>query len=136
MAELKAWMPRQLDDHLVEPNSGLGVAINFMLKHWEKLTLFLRVPGAPIDNTLCERALKKVIMHRKNALFYKTLTGGRRRLVHEPHPHRRTQRHRAPRVPRRPPAAPRGGHRDPRAWLPWTYEATLTKLRARVSPSG
>jgi hypothetical protein len=43
-----------------------------MLRHWEKLTLFLRQPGAPLDNNLCERALKKAILHRKNALFYKT----------------------------------------------------------------
>jgi len=42
----------------VEPNSGLGQAIAYLLKHWEKLTLFLREPGAPLDNNLCERALK------------------------------------------------------------------------------
>jgi transposase len=41
-----------------------------MLKHWDPLTLFLRQPGAPLDNNLCERALKKAILHRKNALFY------------------------------------------------------------------
>ena len=48
-----------------------------MLKHWEKLTLFLRQPGAPLDNNICERALKKAILHRKNALFYKTENGAR-----------------------------------------------------------
>jgi hypothetical protein len=46
-----------------------------MLKHWDPLTLFLRVPGAPLDNNICERALKKVILHRKNSLFYKTEFG-------------------------------------------------------------
>lgn len=25
---------------------------------------------------------------------------------------------------------------DPSKWLPWTYEAMLTDLRARASPSG
>jgi len=75
MEELHAWLARQFDQRLVEPNSGLGVAIAYMLKHWEKLTLFLRVPGAPLDNNLCERALKKAILHRKNALFYKTAHG-------------------------------------------------------------
>jgi hypothetical protein len=39
------------------------------------LTLFLREPGAPLDNNLVERALKKAILHRKNSLFYKTLNG-------------------------------------------------------------
>jgi hypothetical protein len=55
----------------------LGGAIRYMLNHWEKLTLFLREPGAPLDNNLCERALKKAILHRKNALFYKTENGAR-----------------------------------------------------------
>jgi hypothetical protein len=46
-----------------------------MLKHWERLTLFLRRAGAPLDNNVCERALKKAILHGKNALFYKTQNG-------------------------------------------------------------
>jgi transposase len=77
MAELKDWMQQQLDDHLVEPNSSLGDVIGYMLKHWEPLTLFLREPGSPLDNNLCERALKKAILHRKNAYFYKTANGAR-----------------------------------------------------------
>jgi hypothetical protein len=75
MEELRAWLKRQFDERLVEPNSGLGAAINYLRKHWEKLTLFLRVAGAPLDNNICERALKKAIMHRKNSLFYKTQNG-------------------------------------------------------------
>ena len=75
LKKLKAWFKVQLDDKKVEPNSGLGEAIRYMLKHWEKLTLFLNVPGAPLDNNLCERALKKAILHRKNSLFYMTKNG-------------------------------------------------------------
>ena len=75
MEALHAWLVRQLDERLVEPNSSLGGAISYMLKHWERLTLFLRVPGAPLDNNICERALKRAILHRKNALFYKTRHG-------------------------------------------------------------
>jgi hypothetical protein len=75
LEQLRAWLKRQFDERLIEPNSGLGAAINYLRKHWEKLTLFLRVPGAPLDNNLCERALKKAILHRKNALFYKTQNG-------------------------------------------------------------
>ena len=48
MEELHAWLTRQFDDRSVEPNSALGGAISYLLKHWEKLTLFLRVPGAPL----------------------------------------------------------------------------------------
>lgn len=75
MENLHAWLARQFDDRLVEPNSSLGGAIAYMLRHWEKLTLFLRQPGAPLDNNICERALTKTILHRKNALFYKTENG-------------------------------------------------------------
>ena len=75
MEKLHAWMQARLAGKKVEPNSGLGEAIGYMLKHWEKLTLFLRQAGAPLDNNICERALKKAILHRKNSLFYKTDTG-------------------------------------------------------------
>jgi hypothetical protein len=77
MEKLRAWSSAQFEERNVEPNSGLGQAISYLLKHWEKLTLFLRVAGAPIDNNLVERALKKAILHRKNSLFYKTRNGAR-----------------------------------------------------------
>jgi len=48
-----------------------------MLNRWKELTLFLRQAGAPLDNNIAERALKKAILHRKNALFYKTENGAR-----------------------------------------------------------
>ena len=41
------------------------------------MTLFLRQAGAPLDNNICERALKMAILHRKNSLSYKTLNGAR-----------------------------------------------------------
>jgi len=75
MGELKGWLNRQLRQRLVEPNSGLGLAIQYMLRHWRKLTQFLKVAGAPLDNNVCERALKLAILHRKNAMFYKTQNG-------------------------------------------------------------
>ena len=75
MEELHVWLVHQFDQRRVEPNSALGGAISYLLKRWEKLTLFLRVPGAPLDNNICERALKKAIRHRRNSLFYKTRHG-------------------------------------------------------------
>jgi len=75
MKDLKTWLNDQLDQKKAEPNSGLGQAILYMLNHWKPLTLFLQVPGVPLDNNICERALKKAILHRKNALFYKTEHG-------------------------------------------------------------
>lgn len=77
LTQLKAWMQEKFDGKHVEPNSGLGQAIGYMLKHWEPLTLFLRQPGAPLDNNRCEQALKMAILHRKNSLSYKTLNGAR-----------------------------------------------------------
>jgi transposase len=126
MQQLHAWLRRQLDDKLTEPNSALGSAIGYMLRHWEKLTLFLRQAGAPLDNNLCERALKKAILHRKNALFYKTQNGARvgdlfMSLIYtcqlnQANPFdylTQLQRH-AERV-----AA------NPELWLPWNYRMTL-----------
>jgi transposase len=75
MRDLHDWLERQLAEKRTEPNSALGGAIGYMLKHWDQLTLFLRQAGAPLDNNVCERALKKAILHRKNALFYKTQNG-------------------------------------------------------------
>jgi transposase len=127
MAELRTWLARQFDDHLVEPNSALGEAISYLLKHWERLTLFLRVPGAPLDNNICERILKKAILHRKNALFYKTRHGAHvgdlfMSLIHTAELCGANafeyltalQRH-APDVAR-----------NPRAWMPWNYSQAPT----------
>lgn len=75
MARLKHWMLQQFEQRKVEPNSSLGTAFNYMLDRWGKMTLFLRRPGAPLDNNICELSLKKAILHRKNALFYKTTDG-------------------------------------------------------------
>ena len=72
MDELKRWLATQLDDHLVEPNSALSKAIAYLQRHWDTLTRFLSVPGAPLDNNLAERALKLFIRQRKNSLFYKS----------------------------------------------------------------
>jgi len=98
-----------------------------MLRHWEKLTLFLRQAGAPLDNNICERALKKAILHRKNALFYKTQNGARvgdlfMSLIYtcqlnEANPFdylTQLERH-ADQV-----AA------SPQLWMPWNYRAALT----------
>jgi hypothetical protein len=75
MEELHRWLEAQFAERKVEPNSGLGKAITYLLRHWHALTLFLREAGAPLDNNLVERALKRAVLHRKNALFYRTLNG-------------------------------------------------------------
>ena len=128
MEALKKWMKEQFDEHKVEPNSTLGEAILYMQKHWSKLTLFMREPNAPLDNNICERALKKAILHRKNALFYKTLNGARvgdifMSLIHTAELNAiapfeylvALQRH-ADEV-----------SEIPGEWMPWNYQATLAR---------
>jgi hypothetical protein len=61
MHKLEAWCNQQFDCRLVDPNSGLGKAIQYLLNHWVALKLFLRHAGAPIDSNIVERALKKAI---------------------------------------------------------------------------
>jgi transposase len=122
METLHAWMKEQMNQKMVEPNSGLGEAIDYMLHHWEPLTLFLRHPGAPLDNNICERSLKMSILHRKNSLSYKTENGARvgdlfMSIIHtcrlngaNPFDYLTTlQRH---------PAAVKA---NPAVWLPWNY---------------
>jgi transposase len=75
MNKLRRWGLKCFYLKKVEPNDSLGQALQYLFNHWEKLTQFLRVAGAPIDNNMAERILKTAILHRKNALFYKTWMG-------------------------------------------------------------
>lgn len=129
MEKLHAWLEAQFAERKVEPNSGLGQAISYLLKHWEKLTLFLRRAGVPLDNNLVERALKKAILHRKNSLFYKTRNGAGMgdlfmSLIHTCELNgvnafdylTELQRH-AGEV-----------KRNPAEWMPWNYRQALARL--------
>jgi transposase len=75
MAKLKGWMEAQFCEREVEPNSSLGKALRYWLKYWDELTVWLREPGAELDNNECERALKQFILMRKNSLFFRTEHG-------------------------------------------------------------
>jgi hypothetical protein len=73
MDKLLAWLEAQLAERRTEPNSGLGHAISFLPQHRQPLTLFLRKAGAPLDNSIAERTWERPVLHRKNALLYRTL---------------------------------------------------------------
>lgn len=75
MQTLYLWLNNQLLYEHTESNGGLGTAVRYMLRHWEPLTTFLRVAGAPLDSTWAERAIKIAIRHRRNSLFYRTTQG-------------------------------------------------------------
>ena len=133
METLQEWLEAQLAEKKTEPNSGLGKAITYLLRHWKGLTAFLREAGAPLDNNLCERALKRVVLHRKNALFYRTLNGAQvsdlfMSLIHTCQLCgansfdylKELQRHALEL------------ETSPAAWMPWNYRETL----ARFGPPG
>jgi hypothetical protein len=133
MAKLHAWLGAQFEEKRVEPNSGLGTAITYLLKHWIRLTLFLRQAGAPLDNNICERALKKAICHRKNSLFYKTENGAGvgdlfMSLIHtselngaNPFDYLTELQKHATEL-----------KKNPAAWMPWNYGQALGRAPAGV----
>lgn len=129
MEQLHGWLEAQLAEKKTEPNSGLGKAITYLLRHWKGLTAFLRHAGAPLDNNLCEQALKRAVLHRKNALFYKTLNGAQvgdlfMSLIHTCRLCgansfdylTELQRHALELAAR------------PAEWMPWNYRETLSRL--------
>jgi len=129
MENLHQWLQRQMDSQQVEPNSDLGGAIQYLLKRWDRLTLFLRHPGVPIDNNAVERALKLAIRHRNNSLFYKTENGAHvgdlfMSLIHtcrlcgaNPFDYLCALRRYAERI-----------RLDASAWMPWNYKTTVEAL--------
>ena len=75
MEKFRRWAILQVCRKKVEPNGELGKALKYFLKHYRELTLFLRIPGVPIDNNIVESLLKIPILNRKNAYFYKSQFG-------------------------------------------------------------
>jgi hypothetical protein len=129
MEGLEKWFTEQIEGKKVEPNSGLGKAISYMRNHWEPLTLFLRQPGAPLDNNIVEQALKMAILNRKNSLFYRSERGAMvgdffMSLIHtcnlngvNPFDYLTTLLKHADRV-----------YENPEDWLPWNYQSALERL--------
>jgi transposase len=75
MEQLQRWIEEQFQERRVEPNSVLGKALAYLQRHWKGLTQFLFQRHAPLDSNAAERALKRVVLHRKNALFFRTEQG-------------------------------------------------------------
>jgi transposase len=129
MKELESWMTAQIEEKRIEPNSGLGKAFNYFLKRWDKFTLFLRVPGAPLDNNIVERALKMAICYRNNSLFYRTQRGATvgdifMTLIHTAELHHENPFHYLTELQRNHKAVAQ----CPADWLPWNYRAALARL--------
>lgn len=129
MQDLKKWIDDLIEAKTVEENSDFGRALAYMVKRWDKLTLFLRVPDTPIENNITERSLKAPIRMRRASLFYATTKGALvgdvflaliyTTLLHRGNPWRYM-------------TALFIHHKEveamPEDWLPWNYEATLARL--------
>ena len=130
MDRLKAWMDEQFEHKRVERNSALGKAISYTKNHWDKLTAFLRVAGAPLDNNVAERALKKVVLHRKNSLFYRNAAGAAvgdlfMSIIQTSQLNKVDPFDYLTQVLRHAPAVAA----NPGLWLPWTYKESLAALK-------
>jgi hypothetical protein len=88
MDKLHAWLEAQLAERRTEPNSGLGEAIGYLLRHWKPLTLFLRKAAAPLDNNIRRKGLETgdFTSKERTVLSHPAWCAGRRS-VHEPDPH-------------------------------------------------
>jgi hypothetical protein len=131
MEQFKTWCKDQLENRKTEPNGPLGKAIKYMLKRWDKLTLFLKVPGVPLSTNTVERAIKTCVLHRKASLFYKTLHGAAigdilMTMIQTAIKAKKSPLHYLNALH----CNRRAAKENPEAWLPWNYEATLAKLSA------
>ena len=95
------------------------------------MTVFLRQAGAPLDNNLCEQVLKRAVLHRKNALFYRTLNGAEvgdlfMSLIHTCELGGANSFHYLTQLQRH----ARGVAASPGEWMPWNYRQTLEQTAA------
>ena len=128
---LRRWIRNRLDGRTIEPNSDMARALNYILRHWSRLTLFLRQPDAPLTNNACERLLKLAIRYRKNSYFYRNGRGAEvgdlyMALTYTAMLNDKSPVHYLTALLEHPGDVAN----DPTAWLPWTYEATLARAEA------
>lgn len=132
--ELHEWMTGAFDNKVIEPNSPMGQALSYFLKYWPKLTLFLRKPGAPIDNNIAERVLKLAIRYRRNSLFYRNERGAfvgdiYMTIIHTAVLHGVNPLDYVTTLLRN----PRDVAKAPWLWLPWNYKSTLASSAQQVA---
>lgn len=72
--KIKPWLEANMAAHL--PQSPISKAIHHMLGIWKELNVYLQDGRIPIDNNLCENAIRSIALGRKNWLFIGSETGG------------------------------------------------------------
>jgi transposase len=134
MNKIKQKIESDLLQRRVEPNCPLGEAYKYFLNHFSKLCAFCTTKGAPVCNNETERLLKRAIRHRKNSMFYKTLTGAAVGDIHmtilmtakenkiEPVQYMNDLLTHSDNV-----------RANPSDWLPWNYAKTIAGLSTEAS---
>jgi hypothetical protein len=59
------------------PKHPMAEAISYALGQWRELSVFCSNGAVPIDNSISEREMKRVVLNRKNSLFVGNARGGR-----------------------------------------------------------
>ncbi len=134
MQQIKSYCDALIKEKEIEPNSSMGKAIAYLNNHWEGLSLFLRMPGVPIDNNATERLIKQSVRNRKNAYFYRNETGAKigdilmsvmeTCVLNEANPWEylvAIQEHQ------------KDVRKNPALWVPWVYENRLKELKPLTS---
>ena len=129
MQRIKDYCNVLLKQKKVEPNSSMGKAIAYLNNHWEAFTLFLRIPDVPLDNNEAERLIKRAVLNRKNAYFFRNETGAKigdilmsvleTCILNNVNPQNfliAVQKY------------SKDVHQNPKLWLPWVYETRLKEL--------
>ena len=129
MNAIKSYCNNLIEKRLVEPNSSMGKAIAYLNNHWKAFTLFLRIPGVPLTNNAAERMIKRAVLNRKNAYFFRNETGSKIAdilmstmetcVLNDVNPHNfliAIQQYRD------------DVFRNPTLWFPWLYEKRVKEL--------
>ena len=131
MEGIKEYCNSLIKDKKVEPNSSMGKTISYLNNHWEAFTLFLRIPGVPLTNNDAERLIKRAVLNRKNAYFFRNETGAKigdilmsimeTCVLNNVNPYNfliAIQKYQE------------DVRKHPLAWMPWLYEEHLKNLQA------
>ncbi len=131
MDGIKRYCDSLIKDKKVEPNSSMGKTIAYLNNHWEAFTSFLRIPGVPLSNNDAERLIKRAVLNRKNAYFFRNETGAKIAdilmsvmetcVLNNVNPYNfliAVQKHQE------------DVRQNPQLWLPWVYEERIKNLQA------
>ncbi len=75
LEEFKGWLEARVGS--TPPKGLLGTAMNYTLKQWKRLVVYVDDPNVGLDNNLAENAIRPFAVGRKNWLFAGSPAGAR-----------------------------------------------------------